>query len=205
MLLSRLGRHEEVLHIYVRQVCAKPPLAERAQGTCGPTCPYQCQCSSTHSCRCLQWSTLSGKFGRATFSFGMLPRRLRPAVALLLRGSSRTDRWRRRTADEYGRGARVLPRRRVQPNRAHQQASALFMPPSEMESRVGGVRVTAANALTTRCGGPYDGGPYDGGPYDGARPKRRAVFLFPEISPSPCTTSGAALTTPTGKPPPTRS
>ncbi|CAN0554126.1 unnamed protein product, partial [Ectocarpus sp. 12 AP-2014] len=37
LLLSRLGRHEEVLHIYVRQVCAKPSLAKRAQGTCGPT------------------------------------------------------------------------------------------------------------------------------------------------------------------------
>lgn len=37
--------------------------------------------------------------------------------------SSRTEKWRRRTADEYGRGARAPPRRRAQPRPA-QQASA---------------------------------------------------------------------------------
>lgn len=38
--------------------------------------------------------------------------------------SSRTEKWRRRTAGEYGRGARAPPRRRAQQPRPAQQASA---------------------------------------------------------------------------------
>ena len=48
----------------------------------------------------------------------------RPTLLLCLPfGSSRTEKWRRPTADEYGRGARAPPRRRARPRPA-QQASA---------------------------------------------------------------------------------